>query len=146
IEIAKQMKYSPNPSLKSSAQKSPTTIGLIWPKDRGYFMYDLRIEIEKEAINRGLQVVLSAAEPLKAMQMFKQLGIENIIFWKGRFNLNRMDDVDFIKEMDSYEGNLLLLGGAKLDGVHSLSINRERGFRDAVRYLAELGHRRIAYI
>lgn len=140
--IAEEMNYIPSLAAKKLVQRQPNTIGLIWPKIKGMFFYDLSFEIQQEASNRGLQVILSMARPEEALRTFNQYFVDYVIFWRPNWN----PTLEFLQEKEKFRGEMLLLGGWKTDRAHSLSIERAEGFRDAVHHLASLGHRRIAFV
>lgn len=41
---------------------------------------------------------------------------------------------------------MLLMGGGKLEGTHRLAVDRKDAIFKAVKHLADLGHRRIAFV
>lgn len=141
-KIAEQMNYVPSLAAKKLAQKQPSMLGLIWPSKKGLFFYDLSFEIQKEAAKRGLQVIFSMAGAEEAMRMFNRYFVDYIVYWRSDWN----PTLEFLQEKEKFRGEMLLLGGWKSERTHSLSIDRIGALRNAISHLAQLGHRRVAYI
>ncbi len=59
---------------------------MIWPKLKGLFFYDLSFEIQKEASQRGLQVIFSMAGAGEAMRTFNRYFVDYVVFWRSDWN------------------------------------------------------------
>ncbi|MDF2649261.1 MAG: transcriptional regulator [Paenibacillus sp.] len=140
--IAEQMNYVPSLAAKKLAQRQPSMLGMIWPKLKGLFFYDLSFEIQKEASQRGLQVIFSMAGAGEAMRTFNRYFVDYVVFWRPDWN----PTLEFLQEKERFRGDMLLLGGWKSEKAHSLSIDRIGAVRNAVHHLAELGHTRVGFI
>ncbi|GAA3413672.1 LacI family DNA-binding transcriptional regulator [Paenibacillus hodogayensis] len=141
-ELAEEMNYVPSLAAKKLVQRQPDTVGLIWPRIKGMFFFDLSFELQEEAARRGLKVILSMARPEEALRTFNQYFVDYIIFWRPGWN----PTLEFLQEKERFRGEMLLLGGWRTDKTHSITIDRVGAFRDAVRHLADLGHKRIAFV
>lgn len=140
--LAEQMDYVPSLAAKKLAQRQPDTIGMIWPRIKGLFFYDLGFEIQQEASRRGLQVIMSMVSVEEALRTFNRYFVDYIVYWRPVWN----PTLEFLQEKEKFRGEMLLLGGWKTDRAHSITIDRTGAFLDAVRHLAELGHNSIAFI
>lgn len=143
VAVAEQMNYRPNLAAKKLVLQKTNYIGLIWPKAEGLFFYNLSTHLHKEAEKRGFHVIISMADLTSALQSFNQMMVDYIIYGQG--HPSWIPSIDFIKERERFKGEMLLLGGGRLEGAHSLEINRRQGIYDAVQHLADLGHRRISF-
>lgn len=142
LAIAERMNYKPNLAAKRLVDRKTNHVGLIWPAIKGQFFYQLSMELHAEGTKRGFNVIISMNEPGAAMNVFNQVFADNVIFW---CHSAWEPTNEFLKELESFRGNLLLIGGKKMDGALSLSINRSKGVYEAVGHLAAMGHRRIAF-
>lgn len=141
-ELAEQMGYVPSLAAKKLAQRQPDTIGMIWPRFRGLFFYDLGYEIQQEAAKRGLHVLMTMVDGEEALRTFNRYFVDYIVYWRPNWN----PTLGFLQEKEKFRGEMLLLGGWRTERAHSITIDRSKAFRDAVRHLAELGHRAIAFV
>ncbi|MDF2724463.1 MAG: hypothetical protein K0Q59_4138 [Paenibacillus sp.] len=139
--IAQQMNYVPNLAAKKLVKQNTNFIGLIWPPKEGLFFYNMSVQLQKEGARRGYRVVLIADEPVEAMRAFNQFGVDHVLFWNAYPSV----PATFSMERERFRGEVLTMGGLKVEGTHWLSIDRRGAFVKAVRHLTELGHRRIAY-
>ncbi|MEF3305456.1 LacI family DNA-binding transcriptional regulator [Paenibacillus sp. GYB003] len=143
-DIARQMNYVPNVAAKRLIRKKTNYIGLIWPRMEGLFFYNLSLALHKEGKKRGYDVIMTMADPVEALRSFNQLMVDYVVYWTGF--IDWVPSFDFIKEAERFDGKMILLGGGKMEGAHSIEINRRGGIYEAVRYLAELGHRSIGFV
>ncbi|WP_158606452.1 LacI family DNA-binding transcriptional regulator [Paenibacillus ginsengarvi] len=141
-ELAEEMNYIPSLAAKKLVQRQPDTVGLIWPRIKGMFFFDLSFELQEEAARRGLNVILSMAKPEEALRTFNQYFVDYVIFWRPGWS----PTLEFLQEKERFRGEMLLLGGWRTDKAHSITIDRVGAFRDAVRHLAGLGHNKIALV
>lgn len=140
--LAEQMNYVPSLAAKKLVQRQANTVGLIWPKQKGIFFYDLSFALQQEAAQHGLQLLLSMASPEEAMRTFNQHYVDYVIYWRPSWN----PTFEFLQEKEKFRGQMLLLGGWKTERAHSIRIDRTGAFRSAVYHLAELGHHSIAFV
>ncbi|MEF3306953.1 LacI family DNA-binding transcriptional regulator [Paenibacillus sp. GYB003] len=143
LSIAKELNYVPNLAAKRLVTRESNCIGLIWPKTEGLFYYHLCHAIEREVTKRGLTFLISVADPATAVRTFNEHFVDRILFWQSS---DWVPNAPFIKEVEAFHGELLLMGGANMEGAHRIEIDRKRGIYKAVRHLAELGHRKITFV
>ncbi len=143
ISIAAQMNYIPNLAAKRLVDKQTNSIGLIWPKSDGLFFHHLSLQIQKEAAKRGLDVMISLADPPRGLRTFNEHFVDQIIFWCPP---NWSPGTEFVIQKDLFRGRMLLMGGGSLEGTHRISVDRKGGLFDAVCYLAACGHRKITFV
>ncbi|MDF2718440.1 MAG: transcriptional regulator [Paenibacillus sp.] len=143
LKIAKELNYVPNLAAKRLVTRQSNCIGLIWPRTEGLFYYHLCHAIQREVANRGLTFLISVANPAVAVHTFNEHFVDRILFWESS---GWVPDMSFMKEMEAFQGELLLMGGASLEGAHRIEIDRKKGIYKAMRHLAELGHRKVTFI
>lgn len=143
LEIAKELNYVPNLAARRLATRQSNCIGLIWPRTEGLFYYHLCNAIQREVAERGLTFLISVANPAVAVHTFNEHFVDRILFWQST---DWTPDLHFLKEMEAFQGELLLMGGASMEGAHRIDIDRKRGIYKAVEHLAKLGHRKITFI
>lgn len=139
--IARQMNYVPNLAARKLVRQKTNFVGLIWPPKEGLFFYNLNLQLQKEGAKRGYRVVQIMDEPTEAMQAFNQFGVDHVLFWLVASNV----PASFTVERERFPGKVLTMGGPKIEGTDWLAVDRSGAVVKAVRYLSELGHRRIAY-
>lgn len=143
LNIAKELNYVPNLAARRLVTRQSNCIGLIWPKNKGLFYYHLCHSIQEEISSRGLTFLISVANPAEAVRTFNEHFIDRILFWESA---GWVPDMPFMKAKDAFQGELMLMGGARMDGAHRIEVDRKKGIYKAVQHLAELGHRKISFI
>ncbi|GAA3408687.1 LacI family DNA-binding transcriptional regulator [Paenibacillus hodogayensis] len=143
LQIAKELNYVPNLAAKRLVTRHSNCIGLIWPRTEGLFYYHLCNAIQREVTQRGLTLLISVANPAAAIHTFNEHFVDRILFWHMA---EWVPNMPFLKEMEAFQGELLLMGGVSMEGAHRIEIDRRAGIYKAVRHLAELGHRKITFI
>jgi LacI family transcriptional regulator len=142
LAIAKELNYIPNLAARKLANKSKDGIGLIWPKTEGLFFYYLCNTIQEEAAKRGINVLMSTAKPETAIRAFTEHFIDMIITW---IDAGIIPSNSFLREMELFQGQMLVIGGGDIPNTHKLYIDRRKGIYLAVSHLAQSGHKRIGY-
>lgn len=143
VALAKEMNYLSGPAAKRKAETKPNSIGVIWTFPYGLFFNHMCLELQKQAALRGHYIIVSFAKPDEAMRHFNDHLVDKIIYWCGP---GWTPSLEFLQAKQQFEGNMLLIGGASLEGTHRLAVDREKAMLKAVRHLAELGHKRIAFV
>lgn len=139
---AKKLNYVPNSAAKRLAKQKNRSIGFIWPADKGLFLYHLCTKLQEEAKKRNIDVLISLSEPAEALKNFQNHFIDFVFSW---FLPEWRPDEKFLHEFKLYQGELMLVGGGKLNGTHQLVIERAKGISNAVNYLARRGHKKVAF-
>ncbi|MEF3308353.1 LacI family DNA-binding transcriptional regulator [Paenibacillus sp. GYB004] len=143
IELAKEMNYVSSLSAKLKSEAQSSSIGIIWSPPVGLFFNHLCNEIQRQASERGHYTLVSFARPEEAMRHFNDHHVENIVFWAGT---GWRPSLGFLHEKERFQGTMLAMGGAIIENSHRIGIDRKEAIMQAVRHLAELGHKRIAFV
>lgn len=142
IDISKEMNYVPNLAAKRLADKNSKTIGFYWPL-KSLFFWRLCNELHIEANKRGFSILASFGEPEQALRLFNEHFIDRVLFWTGD---GWVPSMEFYKARELIRNKILLIGGGTMEGAHQIAIERKEGIFNAVKKLAELGHRRIVFL
>lgn len=143
LTIAKELNYVPNLAAKRLVQRKSDCIGLVWPRAGGLFHFRLAQEIQQEVTRRGYTFLISVADPAVAVHTFNDHFVDRILFWEAP---GWVPSLEFVKEKEAFQGKIVVMGGARLEGAHRIQIDRQQGFYTAMKHLAELGHRKVSYI
>jgi LacI family transcriptional regulator len=143
LELAKRMDYIPNLAARNLANKRNRSIGLVWPSFQGLFYYYLCATFQKAAARRDIDVFVSMSKPARALYNFRRYLMNYAVLWSLP---SWRPDAQFIQERNRFQGQVTIAGGGYCDGVNLLNIERATGTFEAVRHLANLGHRRIAFV
>ncbi len=143
LELAKHMNYTPNLAARNLANKRNRSIGLVWPRAQGLFYYHLCATFQKAAARRDIDVFVSMSTPARALYNFRRYLMNYAVLWSEP---SWQPDAQFVQERDRFQGQITIAGGGYCDGVNLLNIERAKGTFEAVRHLANLGHRRIAFV
>lgn len=143
LEIARQLDYVPNLAAKRLARHKTNTIGLVWPQKKSLFYYHLNCQIQLDAQKAGYNMVMSMAEPAEALRILNQQLVDVVIFWLPG---DWIPDADFLREKEAFKGPVIILGGGRCNRCHIIDIDRSKGVRNAVLFLAERGHRNIGFV
>jgi len=143
LTIAKQVNYVPNLAAKRLVHKKTNSIGLIWPQAEGLFFYHLCSNLQKEASAKGLNVIISLARPEEALRTFNQHFVDMVIAWLPP---EWVPSTEFLKEKENLAGQMLVMGGANIARAHRILIDRKKGISLAIKYLSDIGHKRVAFV
>lgn len=143
LDIAKEMNYQSAFTLQKLTTKSVNSIGMIWPKAGGLFFSHLYNSLQNEAFKNGMNLMMSAAEPVVALRAFNDHFFSNIIYW---ISPEAAITTEFLKEKENFRGEVLVMGRGRLPDAHRLSVDRKKGIYLAVKHLYDKGHRRITFI
>jgi LacI family transcriptional regulator len=143
IAIAKELNYVPNLAAKRLADKQSNCIGFIFSIVRGSFFQHLCDEFQKQGEERDASLLVSFAKPETALAVLREHFIQRVVLWPGT---DWSPSREFLKVKELFQGEILVMGGGKLEGAHRIAVDRKHAIYSAVRHLAELGHRRIAYV
>lgn len=143
IAIAKELNYAAGPAAKRMSGPKANSIGMIWYPPVGLFFNHLCNEIQRQAALRDHYILVSFAKPEEAMRQLNEHQVEKIIYWCGT---GWKPSLEFLQEKQRFQGEMLVIGGGSLENAHRLAVDRKEAIMKAVRHLAELGHKRIAFI
>jgi LacI family transcriptional regulator len=143
IAIAKELNYATGPAAKRMSGPKANSIGIIWYPPVGLFFNHLCNEIQRQAASRDYYILVSFAKPDEAMRHLNEHQVEKIIYWCGT---GWKPSLEFLQEKQRFQGEMLVIGGGSVEGAHRLAVDRKDAIMKAVRHLAELGHKRIAFV
>jgi LacI family transcriptional regulator len=143
LALAKEMNYASGLAAKRLTNAKSNSIGLIWTPPSGLFFNHFCNAIQRHAAQRGHYTLVSFAQPDEAMNHLNEHLVEKIVFWCGP---GWKPSLEFLQAKQRFQGNMLVIGGGSLEGAHRLSIDRKDAVMKAVKHLAELGHKRIAFV
>lgn len=143
VSIAKELNYVPNIAAKRLADKQTNCIGFIFSIVRGSFFKYLCDEFQMQGEERGYSILVSFAKPETALAVLREHFIQRVVLWAGT---DWSPSREFLKVSDMFQGEVLIMGGGKLEGTHRIAVDRKEALYKAVQHFAELGHRRIAYV
>lgn len=138
LEIARQMGYQPNIAAKSLVSKKSHTIGVLWPTVERVALSTLVTRINQELENRSYSMLLSINPVQAAIQLFNRFQVDGILVF------DESDDPSSGPISSSVP--VLCFGESGNRDLPCIDVDRRQAIFRAVRYLWEIGHRRITYI
>lgn len=148
LKVAHEYGYSPNTAARSLVKKATNAIGIMVHNLHDPFFHDLILGFESGALETDLNVVFCSVmgkndeEKLKYIRYLSNGVVDGIILY-GSYHFEER----FIQEIHTSDFPLFLIEN-RISGVdtHSFLVDNRQGVYDAVYYLHQQGHRRIAYI
>ncbi|GIN72565.1 LacI family transcriptional regulator [Bacillus sp. J14TS2] len=138
IAIAQEMGYEPNFAAQRLVSKRTKLVGLIWPTIERVVLATLVTKISDEIRKTAYSMILSV-DPIEAsLETFRKFQVDGIILFEGE------DD----REIETHPIPLLSYGVSRkaVSPYPIIDANHGQAMHDAIQYLYELGHRKIAYI
>ncbi len=155
LEAIKRLDYNPNLTAKRLASGKTNSIGLYTPFEipifRNYTFMEMIAGIQDVLSEKGFDLVLfSGGKKLyrnrPVSQIVKQNTVDGLIIFNTRYTSPNFVN-NYIKSLDQLNFNYVILnyywGKAKTNYV---GIDYDKDAYNAVKYLADLGHRKIALI
>lgn len=141
-ELAEQLGYQPNFAAKSLVSRRSKTVGIILPSLERVALSALVGRINGELAERGYDVILSTLPPAPAAALFQRLQMDGIVVFEDIAPEDRHDDAV------SADIPVLSIGASHMTGSRFALVDakRKEAIKEAVRYLASLGHTNITYI
>lgn len=153
----KKYNYSPNALARSLVFKQSMTIGVILPDISNPYFSTVFCEIEKAAHNAGYSLLLcntlySSSTDIHLeedyIQMMIDKHVDGLIIAGGQQDMVAPSQVylDALKRAATTVP--LVMIGEKIPDIPCLFLDREQknGIQEAVKYLASLGHKKIAFL
>jgi LacI family transcriptional regulator, galactose operon repressor len=148
IEIAKQMNYFPHSSAQALVQKRIGVLGVIITRTSEFafqnpFYTHMLMGISHVAQECGYQIMLAMGEQSSYAAMCHRRQVDGVVVVA-----NRLDDIlltDLIEQQIPAVAVPGLLPDAKLN-ISSVNSENYESISQALQYLIDLGHRRIAFI
>ncbi|HEY6737237.1 MAG TPA: LacI family DNA-binding transcriptional regulator [Actinopolymorphaceae bacterium] len=142
LATAAAMGYRPNPIARALPSGRTLTLGLLVPDITNPFFLPLIRGAERRAAEAGYTLVLSDTEesPAQEATAFDRLhgSVDGYILASSR-----QSDDDLRR---AHERSPLVVVNRRIPPVPGVVIDSAGGVLEAVRHLAELGHRRIGYL
>lgn len=150
LRIAREMGWAPASAARSLAEAKTATVGLVLARDPRTlgiesfymrFLSGLEEELARRAYSLLLQLVPS-----------NEVAVETLRMWRDSRRVDGVlltDVVDDDPRIDMFRGDLpaVVVGDPSVaDGLHCVWTDDATSMRESVRYLAALGHRRIARV
>ncbi|MDC3416197.1 LacI family DNA-binding transcriptional regulator [Aquibacillus salsiterrae] len=138
IRIAKEQGYEPNFAARRLVQKQSHTIGLVWPTVERVALSTLVTKIKEEIEKHGYSMILSINSASTAIEMFKRFQIDAVIVFEE--TKQKMDASVF--------ANLPIIsyGTALNNEIPFVDVNYRQAMLLGVKYLVDLGHKRISFV
>lgn len=146
IRAIEECRYYPNANARSLASGRSQTIGLVISDIANPFFPELVKSIEAAAFDNGYDVVLSNTnyETERTSQYVRRY-IERKV--EGVAVMTSELDKHLIEELAQCKVSAVFLDVGQIGShMNNLCVDYEDGIRQAILHLAELGHRRIAFI
>jgi DNA-binding LacI/PurR family transcriptional regulator len=146
MRVVRRRNYYPNAHARSLASGRSDIIGLVISDIANPFFPELVKGMESAAFEHGYEVILAntnydAARMSNYVRRFIERGVRGVALMTSEF------DAELVKELARRSVAVVFLdSGAPGRHVSNLSVDYETGIDQAVRHLAKLGHRRIAYV
>lgn len=140
LAIAQEMGYRPNYAARSLVSKKTGAIGVVWPNIEHFALSSLLTAIHGELAQLGYSMLLTLDRPEDAIETFRRFQADAVLLFGN--DLSRIGADDWRDPIIP----LLVFGVAGVAPYSVIDVNRGNAIRLAVRHLAELGHKRIAYI
>jgi Transcriptional regulators len=139
IAIAREMGYQPNIAARRLVSKRSGAVGVVWPSIERTALSTLITRVGDRLERRGTAMLLSIGGMDTAFATFRKFQVDAILVFGG------MED-GASRVPESAGIPVLSYGTAGFMPLPTVDVNRGLAIRLAVRHLASLGHRRIAYI
>ncbi|MFQ5611994.1 MAG: LacI family DNA-binding transcriptional regulator [Anaerolineae bacterium] len=142
-QLAHEMGYTPSAVARSLVTRRTTSIGLIITTLSDPFYVRLIGGVEDVALKNGYQVFLSSSyrsrtRELDLIRLFQERRADGIIV------SGSLVDEDYLELRNRFRLPIVLIN--RNSYPYSISTDNQEGARQAVDYLIQLGHRRIAYV
>ncbi|HZG79004.1 MAG TPA: LacI family DNA-binding transcriptional regulator [Paenibacillus sp.] len=141
-DLARQLGYEPNLAAKSLVSRRSMTVGVLLPSLERVALSALVGRINDALAARGYEVILSILPPTSAVRLFQRLQVDGMVVFE--------DITPEARHVETVTTDIpvVSIGASHVVGSRFAVVDAKRkdALRDAVRYLAGLGHVRIAYI
>ncbi|HEX5283667.1 MAG TPA: LacI family DNA-binding transcriptional regulator [Bryocella sp.] len=146
--VIEEVGYRPNYQARALARGRSHTVGLIVSEISGGnpFFAEIILYFERCAVEYGFEVLISFADT--------ETDPNHIAVCADRLKERRVEGIAVLtfgmeQSLHADTGELpMVYAGAdrQLNGIRNIRVNYQSGFRDAVKHLAEFGHKRIGYL
>ncbi|HZG86650.1 LacI family DNA-binding transcriptional regulator [Paenibacillus sp.] len=142
VELAAQLGYEPNFAAKSLVSRRSMTVGVLLPSLERVALSALVSRINDALSEKGYEMILSILPPTAAAKLFQRLQVDGIVVFEDITPEERN------AEPVATDIPVVSIGASHLVGSRYavVDVKRKDALREAVTYLASLGHTRIAYV
>jgi LacI family transcriptional regulator len=140
LTIALQLGYEPNMAAKSLVSKKSQIIGIAWPTVERLAWSTLVTKINDLLGQHSYNTLLSINPVESAVSIFNQFKVDGILVFKEE------NDQEILSEMFHSKVPILWFGKPGFRGFPAIDVNRRKAIFEAVKFLAGLNHKKIAYI
>ncbi|CAM4125264.1 LacI family DNA-binding transcriptional regulator [Paenibacillus alkaliterrae] len=140
LSIAKELGYQPNIAARSLVSRRSGAIGVVWPSIERAALSSLITKLNEELEKQGYITLLSISNIESAIETFRRYQVDAILVFGDR------DSISSSNDLNPLQIPILTYGAAGYTPHSAVDVNRGQAVRLAVRHLAGLGHRDIAYI
>lgn len=138
IQIAKEQGYEPNFAARRLVSKQSNTIGLVWPTVERVALSTLVTKIKEEIEKHNYSMILSINSVSTAIEMFKRFQVDGVIVFEE--TKQKVDSTIFSKLP------LVSYGTPLNTTIPFIDVNYKQAMYLAVKYLVDLGHKRISFV
>ncbi|MEI2279893.1 LacI family DNA-binding transcriptional regulator [Paenibacillus polysaccharolyticus] len=145
-QTIEKLNFRPNHAARTMNRIQTKTIGLIVPHITSEFWAQFAEAIETSLWEQGYTLIIgfdnfTDAKQKAILEIFEQKEVDGIImgYTPPFFIENQLDRI-------IHSGRPVVALNSSTPKIHSVSVDRIRGLRNAINYLIQLGHRAIAYI
>ena len=138
MNIAEEMGYEPNFAAQRLVSKQTQIIGLIWPTIERVVLSTLVTKISDEISKTPYSMILSVEPIPRSLDTFRRFQVDGVILFE--------ENIEAKIEPNSIPLLVYGVSGEKKAPYPIVDANHEQAMDEAVKYLAELGHKEIAYI
>jgi LacI family transcriptional regulator len=146
MKVVRRRNYYPNAHARSLASGRSSIIGLVVSDIANPFFPELIKGMEAAAFEHGYDVILADTnyDPRRMshyVRRFIERGVRGVALMTSEF------DDTLVKELARRHVSVVFLdSGAPGPRVSNLDVDYQAGIEEAIAHLAQLGHRRIAYV
>ena len=145
-DVADRLRYTPHHAARSLSSRRTRTIGVVLPEVYGEFFSELIYGIDQVAREHGLHLLVSSyhGDPREQGDALRSM--------RGRVDgllvMSPYDDADghLADALTVLPDAVLISSQAVAPGQRQVGVDNHAGARAMVAHLAELGHRRIAFV
>jgi LacI family transcriptional regulator len=148
LEIARKMGYRPSNIARSLVRKQTTTIGVIVPDITNPFFSEIVRGVEDLARANSYNVFLCNTDEvpereLSSLESMLEKEVDGVILCSSR-----LEESELVSKLEEFSYGILVNRdlGITLKNVCTISFDDNRGACEAVSYLVEHGHKKIAFL
>jgi len=147
LAAASELEYNPSQAARTLALKKSNLIGIIIPDVSNSFYSKMLSAIEDEASLHGYRIILCCIQEniekeIKYVRLLKQMYVDGLLLMHEKGN-DKSKEVLNNCDFPIVQASVFIEG---LNNSVSLNVNDHKASYEAVKYLIDRGHRKIAMI